>query len=285
MGPRLVRLVFLLSLLLSQFIRAPTASAQLSSNEVVHFAAQCRAVAGFLCQPISSTTDVERLIANGKWAPTWLHVHVLEVQTESSTFLLDTNSATGIFFYSRSGYPQGRGHLVCPPPTPKQIRQYLCPNINFTDAHITSQRGQHSYSWMRTERGILIEAQSLGVKIDDHDGSCLGYQNSVRPKPIAVRIPEHFDVARWTAKVKSYVHLRWWWLAWELRASPFRFRPDLNEKSSGFVYTMDGLLAYRFRFHVSDLRPRPDGSYTDVGELRIDVDVGKERIIHPPKYD
>jgi hypothetical protein len=256
--------------------------AQVAPNDAPHLAAQCREIAAFLCQPINETTDVQRLVANAKEVSTWRKVPMLPVQTESCSFLLDRTVQMSVYHFRRRADKEEKQNFACTPPNADAIRQYLCPNIGFTEPLVHHFDGVDDCGWLRKENGVLIEAESLRVVTDPRDGSCLEYFNSVSPKPVSIHIPDGFDPGEWTPKVKDYVARKWDWLARKcLRALPARFRPELLENETAFVYTRDGLLVYRFPFDVQDLRPSADGARIDVGQLWIEVDVAKREIIRP----
>jgi hypothetical protein len=119
--------------------------------------------------------------------------------------------------------------------------------------------------------------------IEDSDGSCLEYFNSVILKPMSVHIPELFDVAEWIPKVRHYIEVHWISLATaSLQINPSEYHAELNESEVHFVYTGEGLLVCRFPFDTQEINPRQDGLRLDFGQLWIDVDVLKGKVIRPP---
>ena len=256
-------------------------SAQLSSNDIARIAAECRDTAAFLSQPISATTDVERLITVGKVMPSRLHL--LPVDCGSVSFGLITNSAQPIYLFQQNKKPAASGNPASRPPEPEAIRQYLCQGIKVAEPKISHTESATHYWWTREENNILIEEQYVALMIDDRDGSCVRYYNSINPAPLPVRVPDAFDAAEWVPKVERYVESHWSDLALTaFQINPSEYKPERTQSAEHFVLTGEGLLVCRFPFDLQEIHPRLDGLRLDFTRFWIDVDVLKGRIIKPP---
>ena len=165
---------------------AASVPAETGSNLVIR---SCLNFAKFLCLDLADTNHIQIAV------PTMRHVGGFPFEVSTVTFgnyefWIEKNGIIR-FFWVKERRELDDHARSCPTPPPAQdIRDFLCPNVNFTKEPDSipsgpSQTGSTHYNWGREESRDLIRGPKfywewVYVEVDARTQRCLKVQNTVK---------------------------------------------------------------------------------------------------------